>query len=43
VKAELDGGKAARKRQAIAFPIIDSKRPGWLRLTNEQINDLLPP
>jgi hypothetical protein len=43
VKAELEGGKPARKTQAIKLPIIDSKRPGWLRLTNQQINEILFP
>ena len=43
VKAELEGGKPARKAQAASLPIIDSKRPGWLRLTNQQINEILFP
>ena len=43
VKAELEGGKPARKAQAATLPIIDSKRPGWLRLTNQQINEILFP
>jgi hypothetical protein len=43
VKAELEGGKPARKARAIKLPIIDSKRPGWLRLTNQQINEILFP
>ena len=43
VKAELEGGKPARKAQAVSLPIIDSKRPGWLRLTNQQINEILFP
>jgi len=43
VKAELEGGKPARKAQTVSLPIIDSKRPGWLRLTNQQINEILFP
>jgi len=43
VRAELEGGKPARKAQAVSLPIIDSKRPGWLRLTNQQINEILFP
>jgi hypothetical protein len=43
VKAELEGGKAARKPRAVKLPIIDSKRPGWLHLTNHQINEILFP
>jgi hypothetical protein len=43
VRAELGGRKAASERQTITLPIIDSKRPGWLRLTNSQINEILFP
>jgi len=43
VKAELQGGKPARKAQVIKLPIIESKRPGWLRLSNQQINEILFP
>ena len=42
VKAELEAGKPARKA-AVSMPIIDSKRPGWLRLTNREINETLFP
>jgi hypothetical protein len=31
----------AKSRQRIEFPIIRSKNPGTLHLTNEQINDIL--
>ncbi len=43
VKAELEGAKGRRKRKAIRLPIIDSKRAGWLRLTNRRINEILFP
>jgi len=43
VKAELEGGKPARKRGMIKLPIMNSKRPSWLRLTNQQINEILFP
>ena len=43
VKAELEGGKPGRKAREIKLPIIESKRPGWLRLTNHQINEILFP
>lgn len=43
VKAELGGRKGAPKRNAVSLPIIDSKRPGWLRLTNRKINEILFP
>jgi hypothetical protein len=41
VEAELGGRKGARKGKKIALPIIDSKRPGWLHLTNNQIDEIL--
>jgi len=43
VNAELGGGRGASKGQPVTLPIIDSKRPGWLRLTNRQINEILFP
>jgi predicted DNA-binding ribbon-helix-helix protein len=43
VKAELAGQKGSHRGKAIRLPIIDSKRPGWLRLTNRQINEILFP
>ena len=43
VKAELEGTKGRRKRKAIRLPVVDSKRPGWLQLTNRRINEILFP
>jgi hypothetical protein len=43
VKAELDGPQVKRKKKAIKLPILDSKRPGWLQLTNRRINEILFP
>lgn len=43
VKAELGGRKVAPRRNTVSLPIIDSKRPGWLRLTNRKINEILFP
>lgn len=43
VKVELAGRKSGRKGKAIPLPIIDSKRPGWLHLTNRKINEVLFP
>ncbi len=43
VKAELEGATGRRKSKAIRLPIIDSKRPGWLQLTNRRINEILFP
>ncbi|MGH9739500.1 MAG: hypothetical protein ACRD4X_13090 [Candidatus Acidiferrales bacterium] len=43
VKAELEGGHKVRKRKRIKLPLIESERPGWLKLTNRQINEILFP
>jgi hypothetical protein len=43
VRAELGGGRGARRGRAVTLPLIDSKQPGWLRLTNSQINEILFP
>lgn len=43
VRAELEGARPTRKARALKLPIIDSKQPGWLRLTNQQINEILFP
>ena len=43
LRQELQARGPTRKAQAIRLPIIDSKRPGWLRLTNQQINEALFP
>lgn len=44
VKAELEGSKVSQlKKKTVSLPIIDSKRPGQLRLTNRQINEILFP
>lgn len=43
VKAELEGTKGKRKGRAIKLPIIDSNNPGWLRLTNRKVNEILFP
>ncbi len=43
VKAELEGSPVKRKKRAIKLPILDSKRPGWLHLTNRRINEILFP
>ena len=42
-QAELEGRRDAPKSKAITLPIIDSKRPGWLHLTNAQVNEILFP
>jgi len=42
-KTELERAKDRRKKNVVRLPVIDSKRPGWLRLTNRNINEILFP
>lgn len=42
VRAELQSQRSKRKRK-VKLPIIDSKRPGSLKLTNRKINEILFP
>jgi hypothetical protein len=41
VRAELERPDRARRKNRIKLPIIDSKRPGWLRLNNRTIDEVL--
>lgn len=43
VKTELMGQGHKRKQKLTRAPVIASKRPGWLRLTNRRINEILFP
>jgi len=43
VMMELAAAKKPRRRKTIRLPIIPSKRPGWLHLTNQKINEILFP
>jgi len=43
VSVELEASKGRRKRKPVRLPIIDSKKPGWLRLTNRRVNEILFP
>jgi len=43
VSLELEASKGRRKRKLIRLPIIDSKKPGWLQLTNPRVNEILFP
>jgi len=43
VRAELQSPRSKRKRKKVKLPIIDSKRPGSLKLTNRKINEILFP
>jgi hypothetical protein len=38
---ELSGTKMPRQKRRVAFPILKSKRPGTLNLTNAQIEEFL--
>ena len=40
VEKQLQGG--SRKKGRIQLPIVRSKEPGTLRLTNEQIYEIIP-
>ena len=43
VQAELKSSKNKRKKKRVKLPIFFSRRPGWLKLTNQQINEILFP
>lgn len=43
VKVELEGSQRKRRRQRVRLPIIDSKNPGRLQLSNRRINEILFP
>jgi hypothetical protein len=43
VKTELEGAGEKPRKKRIKLPIIDSRRPGWLQLTNRRINEILFP
>lgn len=43
VEMELNGDAGGRKKGRISLPLIPSKRPGKLRLSNKLINDILFP
>ncbi len=43
VSAELEPTTSGRRKKTVRLPIIDSKRPGWLDLTNQKINEILFP
>lgn len=43
VAAELENRGRRRKRRRVALPLVHSKKPGWLQLTNRQINEILFP
>jgi hypothetical protein len=43
VEAELNSEKARTNNRRVALPLIKSKRPGWLKLSNKIIHEILLP
>jgi hypothetical protein len=43
VEVELSSQKREETKGRVALPLIKSKRPRWLRLTNKAINEILLP
>jgi len=43
VQAELNDEKHGETKGRVALPLIKSKRPGWLRLSNRTIHEILLP
>jgi hypothetical protein len=43
VEAELNGEPGRASKTRITLPLIKSKRPGWLRLSNKAINEIILP
>lgn len=43
VKASLAGQPKRGKKGRVKLPLVASKRPGWLRLDNRVINELVFP
>jgi hypothetical protein len=43
VEAELNGQRREEPKGRVALPLIKSKRPGWLRLNNQTIDEILLP
>jgi hypothetical protein len=43
VEIELNGERRAETKGRVALPLIKSKRPGWLRLDNKTIHEILLP
>ena len=43
VEVELNGERRAETKGRVALPLIRSKRPGWLRLDNKTIHEILLP
>jgi hypothetical protein len=43
VEAELNGGTPRRTSSRVTLPVVKSKRPGSLKLTNKTINEIILP
>ena len=43
VETELNGEKRGPIKGRVALPLVKSKRPGWLRLNNNTIHEILLP
>jgi hypothetical protein len=43
VKAELAGETQEKHKGKVRLPLVKSQRPGWLRLNNKTIHELLLP
>jgi len=43
VETELNGGTARRTSSRVTLPLVKSKRPGSLKLTNKTINEIILP
>jgi hypothetical protein len=43
VEAELNGGKSSKTVARVTLPLVKSKRPGRLKLSNREINEILFP
>lgn len=43
VRASLERKASRRSKKRVKLPIVDSKRPGWQRVDNRLINEILFP
>lgn len=43
VEVELNGEGRAKTKRRVALPLVKSRRPGWLRLSNKAIHEILLP
>ena len=43
VETELNGAKSGRTKGRVTLPLIEAKRPGWLKLSNKQVHEILLP